>query len=259
MWNLLLKCFIVTFTIMIVACSKAPELVRLEGAGNKLFCATLKDIRSSPDQTLQDNNELVGHAANIKKLYEAAPDIISEDLRFIYDILAASRDSKGTDTLLAFQMLTDPRLAGYEGRVAEFAKETCGIFDGDMDYFVDPKVRPSGICSGWPLMGSPLTNDRFPYLLDTSSANYFSNIFFSGPKTKMRDGMIHVPRGGKVTFKGEYPFAKYFGFNPNDMSTNNLKTLMDVDIDFLDDSEVKEFEEVLTHINKLSYQLKKRL
>lgn len=231
MWNLLLKCFIVTFTIMIVACSKAPELVRLEGAGNKLFCATLKDIRSSPDQTLQDNNELVGHAANIKKLYEAAPDIISEDLRFIYDILAASRDSKGTDTLLAFQMLTDPRLAGYEGRVAEFAKETCGIFDGDIDYFVDPKVRPSGICSGWPLMGSPLTNDRFPYLLDTSSANYFSNIFFSGPKTKMRDGMIHVPRGGKVTFKGEYPFAKYFGFNPNDMSTNNLKTLMDVDID----------------------------
>ena len=144
MWNLLLKCFIVTFTIMIVACSKAPELVRLEGAGNKLFCATLKDIRSSPDQTLQDNNELVGHAANIKKLYEAAPDIISEDLRFIYDILAASRDSKGTDTLLAFQMLTDPRLAGYEGRVAEFAKETCGIFDGDIDYFVDPKVRPSG-------------------------------------------------------------------------------------------------------------------
>lgn len=38
-----------------------------------------------------------------------------------------------------------------------------------------------------------------------------------------------------------------------------LDLLMDVDIDFLDDSEVKEFEEVLTHINKLSYQLKKRL
>lgn len=43
--------------------------------------------------------------------------------------------------------------------------------------------------------------------------------------------MIYVPRGGKVTFKGEYPYAGYFGFNPNDMATNNLQTLMDVDID----------------------------
>ncbi|MDB4845340.1 hypothetical protein OAH55_07315 [Hellea sp.] len=129
MWNLLLKCFIVTFTIMIVACSKAPELVRLEGAGNKLFCDTLKDIRSSPDQTLQDNNELVGHAANIKKLYEAAPDIISEDLRFIYDILAASRDSKGKDTLLAFQMLTDHCARKQAGNVVRLdATDVYGIF-----------------------------------------------------------------------------------------------------------------------------------
>ena len=38
-----------------------------------------------------------------------------------------------------------------------------------------------------------------------------------------------------------------------------LDLLMDVDIDFLAENEVKEFEEVLIQINKLSYQLKKRL
>jgi hypothetical protein len=225
------KCLIIAVTFVIAACSKTPELVRLEGAGNDLFCATLEDIRKAPSLSAPLQNELVGHAANIESLYEAAPKNIAEDLRSIHEILAASRDSKGTDTLLAFQMLTDPKLAGYEGRVAELAKETCGISDGDTTYFVDPEVRPPSLCRGWPSTGSPLTNDRFPYLLDTSSANYFSNIFFSGPKSRMRDGMIYVPRGGKVTFKGEYPHAGYFGFNPNDMATNNLQTLMDVDID----------------------------
>jgi len=215
---------------VIAACSETSEIKRLEGAGEDLFCATLDGIRKGTSASSDEKNELVGHAANISRLYQAAPESIADDLLSIHEILIASRDSTGTDTLLAFQKLTDTQLAGYEGRVAEYAKKICGISDGDTSFFVDAEARVPSLCTGWPSTGSPLTNDRFPYLLDTSSANYFSNIFFSGPKSKMRDGMIYVPRGGKVTFKGEYPYAAYFGFNPNDMATNNLQTLMDVDI-----------------------------
>lgn len=217
--------------LSLAACTTTTEIERGEDFGADQFCAVLKDIRSTGNTAAREKNELIGHALNIEKLYQVAPDSIAPDLRSIHDILAASRDAKGTGSLRAFQLLTDPKLAEYEGRVAEFAKTSCGISDGDTSYFADTVVRAPGLCPAWPATGSPLTNDRFPYLLDTSAANYFSNIFFSGPKSRLRDGMIFVPRGGKVTFKGEYPYAGYFGFNPNDMATNNLATLMDVDIE----------------------------
>ena len=223
-----LVCLVLVITI--AGCSETSAPPKAEGAGNELFCKRLAEIREARHPVSPAQNELIGHAEHIARLYEAAPEAISTDLLSIHQILSASRDAKGTDTLLTFQTLTDPELAGHEGRVAQFAREVCGISDGDTTYFVDHVGQRQNACPGWPLTGSPLTNDRFPYLLDTSSANYFSNIFFSGPKFKMRDGMIFVPHGGKVTFRGEYPFAGYFGFHPNDMATNNLQTLMDVDI-----------------------------
>ena len=37
------------------------------------------------------------------------------------------------------------------------------------------------VCPAWLGAGSPLTNNRFPYLLDTSAANYFSTTFYACP------------------------------------------------------------------------------
>jgi len=213
------------------ACSDGSQPVRNAGAGDAAFCATLENIRTHPNPLSANPNELAAHTDNLKSLFENAPDEIAPDLLALHDIFAQTRDAEDTDTLKGFQALTDTNIAGYEGRVAKYAAQFCKIIDGDISYEIDPDYQPVTLCPGWPSAGSPLTNNQFPYLLDTSSANYFSAIFFSGPLGQQRNGLINVPRGGKVTIKGEYPYARYFGFHPNDMATNNLQTLMDTDID----------------------------
>jgi hypothetical protein len=44
-------------------------------------------------------------------------------------------------------------------------------------------------------------------------------------------GFLAVERGGWVELHGEYPFARYFAFHPNDVETNNLDTLRDVELE----------------------------
>jgi hypothetical protein len=175
-----------------------------------------------------DYNEFVGHAEVVRQLLEVAPDAIRDDLQFLHDLMADARDASGAAVLGIFPRLTDPDLALVEGRISDFVAEHCGLRYGDGRYEAGKLVGESRL-PGWPGLGSPLTNNRFPYLLDTSASNYFSNRFWHGEGGP--PGFIPVPTGGKVVFRGEYLRARYFAFHPSDFDTNTLPTLVDVDLE----------------------------
>ncbi len=174
------------------------------------------------------HNEFVGHADVVGQLLEVAPSEIESDLRFLHERLVEARDANGAAVLGVFPHLTDPDLANVEGRISDYIAECCRIRLDDGHYEAGTLVGESR-CPGWPGIGSPLTNNRFPYLLDTSASNYFSNRFWHGDGGPA--GFIPVPSGGKVVFRGEYLRARYFAFHPSDFDTNTLRTLIDVDLD----------------------------
>jgi len=176
----------------------------------------------------EDENEFVGHAQVVGLLLEVAPEEIRHDLAFLHELLVATRDARGAAVLGVFPRLTDPELANVEGRISDWIAARCGLRLGDGRYEAGRLVRESR-CPGWPGVGSPLTNNRFPYLLDTSASNYFSNRFWHGEGGP--PGFIPVPMGGRVVFRGEYPRARYFAFHPCDFDTNALPTLVDVDLE----------------------------
>jgi hypothetical protein len=192
------------------------------------FETTLRDLIAGERSVKHDRNEFVGHADIVHQLLEVAPEEIRADLSFLHDLLVDARDASGAAVLGIFPRMTDPELAMVEGRISDYIALKCGIRMGDGHYEAGKLVGESS-CPGWPGVGSPLTNNRFPYLLDTSASNYFSNRFWhgeGGPK-----GFIPVPRGGRVVFHGQYPHARYFAFHPSDFDTNTLPTLVDVDLD----------------------------
>jgi len=196
------------------------------------FCATLAALGEGRiDVGSDDPNELVGHVRSLEALLEVAPDAVADDLRFVRDLLANIRDAGGLLTLRDFGKLQDPELAGAEGRVTRFVAEQCGVRYGEVDYEVGEPMQGRTLCPAWPRAGSPLTNNRFPYLIATAGANYFSAIFWSVPLLPAPPGFHDVPRGGSVTFEGEYPFARYFAYHPNDFETNNFDTLVGHELD----------------------------
>ncbi|MFP8878750.1 MAG: hypothetical protein VCE43_04430, partial [Myxococcota bacterium] len=176
----------------------------------------------------EDHNEYVGHAEVIGYLLEKAPAAIVQDLEYLHELLVATRDATGAAVLGVFPRLTDPELVMVEGRISDYVAEHFGIRYGDGHYEAGKLVGESRL-PGWPGLGSPLTNNRFPYLLDTSASNYFSNRFWHGDGGP--PGFIPVPTGGKVVFRGEYLRARYFAFHPSDFDTNTLRTIVDVDIE----------------------------
>jgi hypothetical protein len=194
------------------------------------FCETLVVLGEGRIDVGRDPNELVGQVASLDALIAVAPSKILPDLEMVRDTLAGARDAGGFLTLVMFADLQDPELAGAEGRVADWVAEECGIQYGEPGYQVGELMQGKTLCPGWPRAASPLTNNRFPYLIDTAGSNYFSTVFWSVPLVPAPPGMIRVERGGRVEFRGEYPHARYFAFHPNDVETNNLKTLVDVDL-----------------------------
>ena len=196
------------------------------------FCATLAALGAGRiDVGSEDPNQLVGHVRSLEALLEVAPAAVRDDLRFVRDRLAPIRDAGGLLTLLDFARLEDPELAGAEGRVTRFVAEQCGVQYGEVDYEVGPPMQGRARCPAWPRAGSPLTNNRFPYLIATAGANYFSSTFWSVPLVPAPPGFLDVPRGGSVTFEGEYPHARYFAYHPNDFETNNFDTLVGHELD----------------------------
>jgi hypothetical protein len=192
------------------------------------FAQTLRQLTAGELPIADDFNEFVGHADVLRQLLEVAPDAIRDDLQTLHDLMAQARDARGAAVLGVFPALTNPELANVEGRISDWIAENCGIRLDDGRYQAGKLVGESR-CRAWPGLGSPLTNNRFPYLLDTSASNYFSTRFWHGENAP--PGFIQVPTGGRVVFRGEYLRARYFAFHPSDFDTNTLPTLVDVDLD----------------------------
>lgn len=203
------------------------------------FDQTLRKLIAGELTIKSEFNEFVGHADVVRQLLEVAPDEIRDDLAFLHDLMANARDTTGSAVLGIFPRLTDPELAGVEGRISDYIAEHCGIRLGDPEYVVGRTIGESR-CPGWPGVSTADTNNRFPYLIDTSASNYSSNRFWHGDGAP--PGFIPVPEGGKVVFKGEYPYSRYFALHPSDFDTNNLSTLLDVDLD-PDEGSVNPFRE----------------
>ncbi|MBA6413355.1 hypothetical protein H2508_09560 [Parahaliea sp. F7430] len=174
------------------------------------------------------HNEFIGHADTVRQLLEVAPEPVKADLQALYELLAEARDAQGMAVLGIFPKLCDPELALIEGRISDFIAEHCGMRLDDGKY-VAGELTGEPLSTGWPGAGSPLTNNRFPYLLDTSASNYFSNRFWHGAGAP--EGFFAVPEGGRVVIRGQYLRCRYFGFHPNDFDTNTLPTLVDKDIE----------------------------
>ncbi|MCP4039092.1 MAG: hypothetical protein GY733_19290 [bacterium] len=203
------------------------------------FEQRLRELINGERQVEWGFNEFVGHADVVRQLLDVAPDEIRDDLEFLHTLMADARDTTASAVLGIFPRLTDPELAGVEGRISDYIAEHCGIRYGNPEYVVGRTIGESR-CPGWPGVGTPLTNNRFPYLIDTSASNYFSNRFWHGDGAP--PGFIPVPEGGKVVFRGEYPHCRYFAFHPSDFDTNNLPTIVDVDLD-PDEGSVNPFRE----------------
>lgn len=204
------------------------------GATPERFCGALDDLSAGRIAIKNDPNEMRGHVSTLKALLRNAPAEIRDDLDELRKVFTRVRDIGGMRTMFVFQAMTDSELAAVEGRIADFAGEHCGEPYAELarhGWQVGAAPAAEPVCPGWPRSGSPLTNNRFPYLLDTSAANYFSTTFWSVPYVPAPPGFIRVPRGGSVELSGEYPHSRYFAFHPNDVETNNLATLVDIDLD----------------------------
>jgi hypothetical protein len=170
------------------------------------------------------HNEFVGHTDVVARLLEVAPAEIRADFEYLHALLRDCVEETAAGVLGIFPRLQDPELAAVEGRIADFIADTCGIRYGD-GYYHAGKIVRAHAWPGWPGVGSPLTNNRFPYLIDTSASNYFSTRFWNGAQGP--PGFVAIPEGGKAVFRGEYPFSRYFAFHPSDFDTNTYPSLLD--------------------------------
>jgi hypothetical protein len=218
--------------------SWGPDFLRAKGPHQKdPFCRTIVGLFRGTVPLPSSSNEFVGHVASLETLRAAlpadAPDQVGVDFEQVIKALKGLRDANAASGFQAFGGVSDPTLAGAEGRINEYIGEFCGIRVGDPSYAVAPATGALTACPAWPRAGSPLIGNRFPNLLDTSAANYFLNLFNHGGLGIPRGtpGFIDVPLGGRVEFHGEYPRARYFAFHPNDISTNNFATLRDIQLD----------------------------
>lgn len=221
--------FVGPIVLLLIASACSTE-ERVESA--EPLCRTLEDLRKGRiDVGHEDPNEFVGHVQSLEALIAVAPGPVREDLEFVRDRFVLARDAGGFSTLFSFSKLQDPEIGNAEGRVTEFVARECGIQYGEVGWEMeDVRARPP-VCPAWPRVGSPLVNNRFPYVIATAAANYFSAQFWTVPFVPAPPGFLRIPRGGKVVFEGEYPLTRYFAFHPNDFETNNFPTLRDVDLD----------------------------
>jgi hypothetical protein len=196
------------------------------------YCRVLGDLAAGRVEVgSAERNELVGHVRSLEALMAVAPPEVEDDLGTVRDALAGLRDAGGLGALRTFDAIRDPQLAEVEARVTRFTAEACGVAHGELDYEVGEIVEGQQRCPGWTMAGSPLTNNRFPYWIDVSGANYFGTLFWSIPFLPAPARFLRVERGGWVEFEGEYPYARYFAFHPNDVALDNLDTIHDSEID----------------------------
>lgn len=226
--------------VLPLTCAEPPDPA-LEA---ERFCERLAFVNGGGVDT-EGLSEIAGHAAVVEVLLEVAPTAIEDEMEQFhgaFDGWAAvvSGDREMLDT---FEELSDPSLAGAEGRIADYIADACGIRLGDGSYEESPRLRVQEICPAWPRFISPLSSNTFPNLPDIAGGNYFANEFLITPLAVGYGNAFGVEPGGWVEIHGAYPQTRYFGFHPNDIDLNNLPTLRDRDLD-PDPGSVNPFREV---------------
>lgn len=219
--------------------SWGPDLMNPSGPNmSDAFCQNIAALyRGEVDLDVSTPVEYVAHVQALELLRDSlpasAPTVVLDDFNQVITTFAAARDATAQTGLQAFNALAHPSLAGAEGRIRDYIEDHCEISYGDPSYAVAPPPPAAPVCPAWPGVASPLTNNRFPYLIDDSAANYFSAFYNHGGLAipQGTPGFIDVPLGGKVEYRGQYPITRYFAFHPNDIATDNFDTLRDVDID----------------------------
>jgi hypothetical protein len=223
-----LQLLLITAGLLLGACTPAEDPAQQAAT----FCATLDSVNRGEVNT-GDQPELAGHARVLNTLLNVAPEAIEDELdqfhaAFANWAAAVSGDQPMLDT---FDDLTDPSLAGAEGRIADYIADHCGLRLGDGSYKEAPRPSAQDLCPGWPRVGSPNTFNNFPNLPDISGANYFANDYMISRIGLAPGDAFAVEPGGWVELRGQYPYSRYFAYHPNDMDLNNLKTLRDRDLE----------------------------
>jgi hypothetical protein len=134
--------------------------------------------------------------------------------------------ANGQPAILGFVPLTAPSLIDVEHRIARGIGTECGILLSDPATWpkqtTDTGVPTGDLavsrCAAWPQQTNAVFNNRFPYTIDTSGANYWGFRYTVVP-------------GGWIELSGEFPWARYFSILPNDQDTNNLPPQTDVHIE----------------------------
>jgi len=153
------------------------------------------------------------------RLASVASDPLRADLLFVRDLFTAvGRPPRPHESSLsAFEKLTRPELIDAEQRIADHLSAECGAEIAPPTTSSATGDESTSICPGWRQLGNIYTHNRFPFILDTSGANYWNFV------TKLT-------QVGWIEIHGQYPHARYFSILPNDFQTNNLQQLTDVHI-----------------------------
>ncbi len=191
------------------------------------FCAALRRI----DAGLDDPGDIPQYDHMVKildQLIPKAPESLRAPLVKMRDTFAgvANAATQGPQSVLpAFAALGSPALIDVEHQIANGIKAECGIALGDPAKWPKDTAHtavPAGanrsICPGWTAQTNAVFNNRFPFTIDTSGANYWGFNYKVDP-------------GGWIDILGRFPRARYFSILPNDMHTDNLAQQTDVHID----------------------------
>lgn len=192
------------------------------------FCQAIGRLNDGTD----DPGDLDGYtflAAVADRLLAASPpDSLIPDLTAFRETMGGidAAQAAGQPAIAGFIPLTAPELIDVEHRIALGVGEECGILLSDPDSW-PPQTTATGVptgdlatsvCPGWPNQTNAVFNNRFPYTIDVSGANYWGFRY-------------QVVPGGRIELRGEYPFARYYSILPNDQDTNNLRPQTDVQIE----------------------------
>lgn len=142
------------------------------------FCRTLEQVNAGSIDT-HSLGELEGHALVIENLLAAAPPSLVQDFERVHTTIAdwAAAVSGDLPIIDTVKQLSDPRLVGSEGRIADYIASHCGVDLLGLPWVEPEEVDAEPICPGWPRIGTPLSFNFFPNLPDIAGSNYFSNAF----------------------------------------------------------------------------------
>lgn len=192
------------------------------------FCQAIGRLNDGSD----DPGDLDGYtflAAVADRLLAASPpESLLADLNAFRTTMGGIDAAKaaGSPAIMGFVPLTAPELIDVEHRLALGIRDECGIVLSDPATW-PPRTTDTGVptgdlaqsvCPGWPNQTNAVFNNRFPYTIDVSGANYWGFRY-------------EVVPGGWIEIKGQYPAARYYSILPNDQDTNNLRQQTDVHIE----------------------------